>query len=143
MARRFNKDAIMSLRSPVIAAMKIKLLIIEARKFFCISKRVAKLPMVMKGDYGKRQTSNTLANLQSWSKIQTHIRTRRLAMVEESGIKQKKLENQLRHDAKVRDLEVEWSGCSHTMVEALSRIKQREEAFVKRELVMAYDFSHQ
>ena len=62
--------------------------------------------MVMKGDYGKRQTSNTLTNLQSWSKIQTQIRTRRLAMVEESGIKQKKLENQLKHDAKVRDLEV-------------------------------------
>ncbi|GKC30720.1 hypothetical protein Tco_1038014, partial [Tanacetum coccineum] len=57
--------------------------------------------MVMKGDYGKRQTSNTLANLQSWIKIQTQIRTRRLAMVEESGIKQKKRENQLRHDAKV------------------------------------------
>ncbi|GJX29157.1 protein IQ-DOMAIN 1, partial [Tanacetum coccineum] len=115
----------------------------KARKFFCISKRVAKLQMVMKGDYGKRQTSNTLTNLQSWSKIQTQIRTRRLAMVEDSGIKQKKLENQLRHDAKVRDLEVEWSGSSHTMVEALSRIKQREEASVKRERAMAYAFSHQ
>ncbi|GKF03367.1 hypothetical protein Tco_0030290 [Tanacetum coccineum] len=65
------------------------------------------LQMVMKGDYGKRQTSNTLANLQSWIKIQTQIRTRRLAMVEESGIKQKKRENQLRHDAKVCDLVVQ------------------------------------
>ncbi|GJX91843.1 hypothetical protein Tco_0345169 [Tanacetum coccineum] len=60
-----------------------------------------------------------------------------------SGIKQKKLENQLRHDAKVPDLEVEWSGSSHIMVEALSRIKQREEASVKRERAMACAFSHQ
>lgn len=62
--------------------------------------------MIMEGDFGKKQTSTTLRNLQSWSKIQTQIRTRRLAMVEENGIKQKKLENKLKLDAKVRDLEV-------------------------------------
>lgn len=62
--------------------------------------------MLMEGDFGKKQTSNTLRNLQTWSKIQAQIRTRRLAMVEDSGIKQKKLENQLRLDAKVCDLEI-------------------------------------
>nr|GEX48693.1 clavaminate synthase-like protein At3g21360 [Tanacetum cinerariifolium] len=83
----------------------------------------------MKSHYGKRQTSNTLTNLQSWSKIQTQIRTRRLAIVEESGIKQNKLKNQLRHDGKV-----EWSGSSYTMVEALSQIKKTKEASLKRDV---------
>lgn len=94
--------------------------------------------MLMEGDFGKKQTSNTLRNLQTWSKIQAQIRTRRLAMVEDSGIKQKKLENQLRLDAKM-----EWSGSSRTMDEVLARMKQREEASVKRERAMAYAFSHQ
>ncbi|XP_071736156.1 protein IQ-DOMAIN 10-like [Rutidosis leptorrhynchoides] len=110
----------------------------KARKFLCNLKRVERLQTLMEGKFGKNQTSNTLKNLQSWSKIQAHIRTRRLAMAEENGINQKKLENQLKLDAKV-----EWSGNSHTMVEALARIKRREEAAVKRERAMAYAFSHQ
>ncbi|KVH97040.1 protein IQ-DOMAIN 1 [Cynara cardunculus var. scolymus] len=115
----------------------------KARKLFFNLKRLARLQMLMEGDFGKKQTSNTLRNLQSWSKIQAQIRTRRLSMVEDCGIKQKKLENQLRLDAKAHDLEVEWSGGSHTMVETLARMKQREEATVKRERAMAYAFSHQ
>lgn len=110
----------------------------KARKYFCNLKRLVKLQMLMEGDFGKKQTSNTLRNLQTWSKIQAQIRTRRLAMVEDSGIKQKKLENQLRLDAKM-----EWSGSSRTMDEVLARMKQREEASVKRERAMAYAFSHQ
>ncbi|KAL8228105.1 hypothetical protein R6Q57_015689 [Mikania cordata] len=116
----------------------------KARKFYYNSKRSVRLQMLMEGDYGKKQTSNTLRNLQSWSRIQSHIHTRRLTMVEDSGIKQKKIENQLRLDAKAHDLEqVGWKGSSHTMTEALARIKQREEATIKRERAMAYAFSHQ
>ncbi|KAD4982435.1 hypothetical protein E3N88_19106 [Mikania micrantha] len=116
----------------------------KARKFYYNSKRIVRLQMLMEGDYGKKQTSNTLRNLQSWSRIQSHIHTRRLTMVEDSGIKQKKIENQLRLDAKAHDLEqMGWKGSSHTMTEALARIKQREEATIKRERAMAYAFSHQ
>ncbi|KAI3719012.1 hypothetical protein L6452_19899 [Arctium lappa] len=128
-----------------IAAIRIQTAFraFKARKFFFNLKRLVRLQMLMEGDFGKKQTSNTLRNLQSWSKIQAQIRTHRLAIVEDSGFKQKKLENQLRLDAKARDLEVEWSGGSHTMVETLARMKQREEATVKRERAMAYAFSHQ
>ncbi|KAK9051672.1 hypothetical protein SSX86_028300 [Deinandra increscens subsp. villosa] len=115
----------------------------KARKFYCITKRTIRLQMIMEGEYGKKQTSNTLRNLQSWNKIQEQIRTRRIAMVEDSGIKQKKIENQLRLDAKVCDLEGEWKASPHTMTETLARIKQREEATIKRERAMAYAFSHQ
>ena len=40
-------------------------------------------------------------------------------------------------------MQMEWSGSSHTMGEAIARMKQREEATIKRERAMAYAFSHQ
>ncbi|KAI3764947.1 hypothetical protein L2E82_14965 [Cichorium intybus] len=123
-----------------IAAIRIQTAFraFKARKYFFNLKRLVRLQMLMEGEFGKKQTSNTLRNLQTWSKIQAQIRTRRLAMAEDSGIKKKKLENQMKLDAKM-----EWSGSSHTMGEALARMKQREEATVKRERAMAYAFSHQ
>ncbi|KAK1424768.1 hypothetical protein QVD17_20106 [Tagetes erecta] len=128
-----------------IAALRIQTAFrgFKARKFYCNSKRILRLQMLMEGDFGKKQTSNTLRNLQSWSRIQAQITTRRLTMVEDSGMKQKKIENQLRVDAKARDFEAEWKGSHHTMTEALARAKQREEATIKRERAMAYAFSHQ
>uniref|UniRef100_A0A2N9HQ50 Protein IQ-DOMAIN 1 n=1 Tax=Fagus sylvatica TaxID=28930 RepID=A0A2N9HQ50_FAGSY len=64
-------------------------------------------------------------------------------MVTEGRIRQKKLENQLKLEAKLHELEVEWSGGSDTMEEILSRLQQKEEATIKRERAMAYAFSHQ
>lgn len=144
-ASKINKKAIVSWLSKDRAAIRIQTAFraFKARKLLCVMKRTERLQILMQGDFGKKQTSNTLRNLQSWNKIQAHIRTRRVAMVEESGIKQKKLDNQLKLDAKSRGLELEWSGSSHTMDEALARQKQREEATIKRERAMAYAFNHQ
>ncbi|KAK8955322.1 Protein IQ-DOMAIN 1 [Platanthera guangdongensis] len=64
-------------------------------------------------------------------------------MATEGRIKQKKHENQVKLEAKLHDLEVEWSGGAETMEEVLSKVYQREEAAVKRERAMAYAFSHQ
>lgn len=115
----------------------------KARKTLRHLKGVQRLQTLTQGDIGKKQTLNTLINLQSWSKIQSQIRTRRLRMVEDGGIRRKKIENQLKLNAKLHDLEVEWSGGFDTIDEALARIQQREEAAVKRERAMAYAFSHQ
>ncbi|KAK7257175.1 hypothetical protein RIF29_30956 [Crotalaria pallida] len=89
------------------------------------------------------QTETALSYIHSWSRIQDQIRARRLCMIAEARIKQKKLENQLKLEAKIHELEVEWCGGSETMEEILSRIHQKEEAAVKRERAMAYAFSHQ
>lgn len=91
----------------------------------------------------KKQAVNTLSHLHTWSRIQSQIRTRRFDMVTEGRIRQKKLENQMKLEAKLHHLEVEWSGGSESMEETVSRIHQREEAAVKRERAMAYAFSHQ
>ncbi|XP_057537797.1 protein IQ-DOMAIN 9-like [Amaranthus tricolor] len=91
----------------------------------------------------KKQSNNTLNHLHSWSMVQTQIRERRQNMVTEGRLKQKRLENQLKLEAKLHDLEVEWNGGAETMEEILARIHQREAAAVKRERTLAYAFSHQ
>ncbi|KAF5478598.1 hypothetical protein F2P56_005141 [Juglans regia] len=90
-----------------------------------------------------QQASTALSHIHLWSRIQDQIRARRLRMVTEGRLRQKKSENQLKFEAKLHELEVEWCGGSETMEEILSRIRQREEAAIKRERAMAYAFSHQ
>lgn len=90
-----------------------------------------------------KQASTTLSYLHTWHRIQSQIRARRISMVTEGRIRQKKLENQLKLEGKLHDLEVDWCGGAETMEEALARIHLREEAAVKRERALAYAFSHQ
>jgi hypothetical protein len=64
-------------------------------------------------------------------------------MVTEGRNRKKKQENQMKLEAKLHNLQVEWNGGSDTMDDILARIQQREEAAVKRERAMAYAFNHQ
>ncbi|KAB2029449.1 hypothetical protein E1A91_D05G170500v1 [Gossypium mustelinum] len=91
----------------------------------------------------KKQATTTLNYLHSWSIIQAQIRARRLCMVTEGHLRQKKIANQIKLEAKLHDIEVEWSCGPETMEEILTKIHHREEAAVKRERTMAYAFSHQ
>ncbi|KAI8525638.1 hypothetical protein RHMOL_Rhmol13G0246000 [Rhododendron molle] len=115
----------------------------KARKNLRHLKGKVRLKILIQSHSVSKQASSTLIHLHSWSRIQSEIRARRLAMVTEDRIRQKKLESQLKLEAKLHDLEVEWCGGSETMEETLARIHQREEAAVKRERTLAYAFSHQ
>ncbi|XP_058100677.1 protein IQ-DOMAIN 10-like [Magnolia sinica] len=114
-----------------------------ARKALRCLKGSVRLQVVTQGHTVNKQALTTLNYLKSWSKIQAQIRARRICMVTEGRIRQKKHDNQLKLEAKLHELEVEWCGGSDTMEEILARIQQREEAAVKRERAMAYAFSHQ
>ncbi|MED6218773.1 Protein IQ-DOMAIN 10, variant 2 [Stylosanthes scabra] len=91
----------------------------------------------------REQTATALSYIHSWSRIQDQIRARRICMITEARIKQRRLESQLKLEAKIHELEVEWCSGSETMEEIISRLYQREEAAIKRERAMAYAFSHQ
>lgn len=114
-----------------------------ARKMLRRLKGIVRLQILTQNFSVKKQATTTLGYLHSWSKIQSQVRERRLCMVTEGRIKQKKLENQMKLEAKLHDLEIDWCGGSETMEEILARIHQREEAAVKRERSMAYAFNHQ
>ncbi|KAF5177091.1 Iq-domain [Thalictrum thalictroides] len=115
----------------------------KARKHLRRLKGVVRFKVLAERQSVTKQASTALAYINSWSRIQSQIRARRQCMVTEGRIRQKKLENQMKLEAKLQELEVEWCGGSDTMEEILGRIQQREEAAVKRERAMAYAFSHQ
>jgi len=52
------------------------------------------------------QTATTLNYIHSWSRIQDQIRARRMCMITAARIKQKRLESQLKIEAKINELEV-------------------------------------
>lgn len=98
---------------------------------------------LIQGHTLRNQTSTALNVMHSWCDIQSQIRERRLFMVTQGRLQHKRLENRLKLEIKLHELEVEWCGGSETMEEILAKIQQREEATVKRERAMAYAFSHQ
>lgn len=115
----------------------------KARKVLRRMKGTVRLQGRTKGDAAKKQSTSVLTHLHTWSRIQAEIKERRLCMVAEERVKQKKIENQLKLEAKIHDFEVEWSSGAETVEEVLARIHHREEASVKRERALAYAFSHQ
>ncbi|KAG9446122.1 hypothetical protein H6P81_012250 [Aristolochia fimbriata] len=114
-----------------------------ARKNFHSLRGLVRLQTLTQAKTVNKQASTTMTYLQTWIKVQNQIRVRRISMVTEGRIKQKKQENQLKLEAKLQELQVEWCGGSETMEEILGRIQQREEAAFKRERAMAYAFNHQ
>ncbi|XP_054814932.1 protein IQ-DOMAIN 10 isoform X2 [Prosopis cineraria] len=115
----------------------------KARRTIHHLRGTEKFEALIQDHLAREQTATALSYIHSWCRIQDQIRARRLCMVTEARMKQKKLENQLKLEAKLHELEVEWNCGSETMEEILSRIHQREEAALKRERAMAYAFSHQ
>lgn len=115
----------------------------RARKTLRCLRGVKRLRVVGQANPVKKQTAATLSYIQSWNKLQSEIRNRRAFMVTEGRNRKKKQENQMKLEAKLHNLQVEWNGGSDTMDEILARIQQREEAAVKRERAMAYAFNHQ
>ncbi|KAF6177151.1 hypothetical protein GIB67_025488 [Kingdonia uniflora] len=140
-----RKHAVYDLPNEDVAATRIQTVFrgYMARKSLQRLKGIVRFKALTQRHDVKKQTATTLSYIHSWSKIQTQIRTRRQCMVTEGRIRQKKLENQLKLEAKLHEIEVEWCGGAETMEEILGRIQQREEASVKRERAMAYAFSHQ
>lgn len=114
-----------------------------ARRALRRLKGFKRLQVLSEGHSIQKQTATTSSHIRSWSKIQAEIRARRAGMVTEGRIKQKKQESQLKLEAKLHDLEVDWCGGAETMEETVSKIHQREEAAVKRERALAYAFAHQ
>ncbi|XP_042029490.1 protein IQ-DOMAIN 5-like [Salvia splendens] len=114
-----------------------------ARRSLCRMRGNVRLQKLVQCDSVKNQAHTTLGRLHSWTKTQAQIRSRRANMVMEGQLRQKKLENQLKLEAKLHDFEVEWSGGSETVTEALARIHHREEAALRRERALAYAFTRQ
>ena len=65
-----------------------------------------RLQKLVQCDSVKNQAHTTLGRLHAWTRTQVQIRARRANMVMEGQLRQKKLENQLKLEAKLHDFEV-------------------------------------
>jgi len=115
----------------------------KAKKTLRCLKGLKRLRIIGQSNPVNKQTTATLSYIQSWNKLQAELTNRRAFMVTEGRNRKKKQDNQVKLDAKLQNLQVEWNGGSNTMDEILARIHLREEAAVKRERAMAYAFNHQ
>ncbi|KAH9329738.1 hypothetical protein KI387_001846, partial [Taxus chinensis] len=114
-----------------------------ARKSFQNLKGMVRLQALVQSQEVKKKAAIALQSMQSWIRVQSQIRARRSCMVTEGRIKQKKREHQIKLEAELHEIEVDWLDGAETMEEILARVQQREEAAVRRERAMAYAFSHQ
>jgi hypothetical protein len=78
----------------------------QARKAMHRLKGAVRFNVLIHGHDTQKQASSTLSHIHSWSNIQAQIRARRHHMVTEGRIKQKKLENQLKLEARLQEIEV-------------------------------------
>lgn len=78
----------------------------QARRTLHHLRGAVKFEALIQDHMAREQTATTLNYIHSWSRIQEQIKARRLCMITEAKIKQKKLENQLKHEAKIHELEV-------------------------------------
>lgn len=78
----------------------------QARKQLRRLKGIVRLQAQTLNSSTKNQATTTLNYLHSWRNIQAQIRARRLCMVTEGHLRQKKIANQLKLEAKLHDIEV-------------------------------------
>ena len=86
---------------------------IQARKCLRRLKGIVRLQAQTQTHSIKKQATTALNYLHSWSNIQAQIRARRLCMVTEGCLRQKKIANQLKLEAKLHDLEVRSTALAH------------------------------
>lgn len=78
----------------------------QAKKTKRRLKGAVRFNVLIHGNDTQKQASSTLSCIHAWSYIQSEIRARRHHMVTEGRLKQKKIENQLKLEAKLHELEV-------------------------------------
>ena len=65
-----------------------------------------KFEALIQDHMAREQTVTALNYIHTWSRMQDQIKARRLYMITEARIKQKRLENQLKLEAKIHELQV-------------------------------------
>lgn len=78
----------------------------QARRTLHHLRGAEKFEALIQDHLAREQTATALSYIHSWSRTQEQIRARRICMITEARIKQKKLETQLKIEAKIQELEV-------------------------------------
>ncbi|KAM7264426.1 hypothetical protein ACFE04_002109 [Oxalis oulophora] len=114
-----------------------------ARRALRALRGLNRLKALLEGPVVKRQASSTLRCMQTLSRVQTQIRTRRIRMAEENQALQKQLLQ--KHAKELASLEMgdDWDDSLQSKEQIEASLLSKYEASTRRERAMAYAFTHQ
>ncbi|KAJ8446155.1 hypothetical protein Cgig2_015926 [Carnegiea gigantea] len=114
-----------------------------ARRALKALKGLVRLQALVRGHAVRKQAAITLRCMQALVRVQARVRARRVRLALESQTAQQKAQQQLLHEARVREIEEGWCDSVGSVEEIQAKLLKRQEAAAKRERAMAYALAHQ
>ncbi|KAK4424111.1 protein IQ-DOMAIN 1 [Sesamum alatum] len=114
-----------------------------ARRALRALRGLVRLKSLVDGPTAKRQTSNTLKCMQTLSRVQSQIQSRRIRMLEENRALQRQLLQKRARELESLRMGEEWDDSLQSKEQIEASLLHKYEAAMRRERALAYSYTHQ